>query len=52
MRGDPRHLAGMARIPLLIWGAGLTAVAFAAALWAAYGPLVFVNALNAAWTCF
>jgi hypothetical protein len=32
--------------------AALIAFAAALALWALYGPLVFVNALNAAWTCF
>jgi hypothetical protein len=44
----------MAQPRLLIWGGGLTVVAFFAALvlWRLYGPLVFVNALNAAWTCF
>jgi len=44
----------MARAKLLIFGGGLTVVAFfvALALWALYGPLVFVNTLNAAWTCF
>jgi hypothetical protein len=44
----------MAHMKLVIWGGGLTAAAFAAALalWALYGPLVFINALNAAWTCF
>jgi len=30
--------------------AALTAVALA--LWAAYGPAVFINTLNTAWTCF
>jgi hypothetical protein len=37
-----------------LWLAGGLAAALTAAalaLWAAYGPLVFVNALNAAWTC-
>ncbi|MBB4197362.1 ABC-type branched-subunit amino acid transport system permease subunit [Rhodoblastus sphagnicola] len=42
----------MARTRVLIFGGGLAVAAFAGALWAAYGPLVFVNALNAAWTCF
>jgi len=44
----------MAHAKLVIWGGGLTVAAFGAALalWAHYGPLVFVNALNAAWTCF
>ena len=39
---------------LMIWGGGLAVAAFGAALalWALYGPLVFVAALNAAWTCF
>jgi hypothetical protein len=43
----------MAHSRVLMLGGGLTA-AFAAALalWALYGPLVFVSALNAAWTCF
>jgi len=45
----------MAPEKIVIWtGGGLLATAFAAALglWALYGPLVFVNALNVAWTCF
>lgn len=44
----------MAQAKLLIWGGGLTVVAVIAtlALWVLYGPLVFVNALSAAWTCF
>jgi hypothetical protein len=44
----------MAHGKLLILSGGLAAAAFAAALalWALYGPLVFINALNAAWTCF
>jgi hypothetical protein len=44
----------MAPPKILILSGGLTAAAFIAALalWALYGPLVFVNALNAAWTCF
>jgi hypothetical protein len=43
---DPARIA--------IWGGALAGAAFAAALalWALYGPLVFVAALNAAWTCF
>jgi hypothetical protein len=39
----------------MIWTGGFAGVALmgvALALWALYGPLVFVNALNAAWTCF
>ncbi len=44
----------MAREKILVWaGGGLLAASFAAALalWALYGPLVFVQALNAVWTC-
>jgi hypothetical protein len=33
-------------------GLGLALLAAALALWALYGPLVFVNALNSVWTCF
>ena len=49
----------MAQARVLIRGGGLTVAAvfaglviLALALWAVYGPLVFVAALNAAWTCF
>lgn len=49
----------MAQARFLVWGGGLTVAALfaglvllALVLWALYGPLVFVNALNAAWTCF
>jgi len=42
----------MALTRLLIYGGSLAALLAALILWAAYGPLVFVNALNAAWTCF
>jgi hypothetical protein len=44
----------MAREQIWLWMAGglaIILVAGALALWALYGPLVFVNALNAAWTC-
>ncbi|MCW2285972.1 hypothetical protein M2323_003809 [Rhodoblastus acidophilus] len=44
----------MAQARFLVWGGGLTVAALvvlALVLWALYGPLVFVNALNAAWTC-
>ncbi len=56
---EQRHLYPMAQARFLIWGGGLTVAALfaglvllALVLWALYGPLVFVNALNAAWTCF
>ncbi|WP_298424445.1 hypothetical protein [Rhodoblastus sp.] len=32
-------------------GLAVTLGGGALALWAAYGPVVFVNTLNAAWTC-
>lgn len=44
----------MARENPWLWLAGgLAAILTAAALalWAAYGPVVFINALSAAWTC-
>lgn len=44
----------MARENFWLWLAGGLAVLLvggALALWTVYGPLVFVNALNAAWTC-
>ncbi|MDI9849504.1 hypothetical protein QM467_15715 [Rhodoblastus sp. 17X3] len=45
----------MARDQIWLWLAGGLSVLLAGAalaLWAIYGPLVFVSALNAAWTCF
>jgi hypothetical protein len=45
----------MARDRIWLWLAGGLSVVLAGAalaLWAIYGPLVFVTALNAAWTCF
>ncbi len=33
-------------------GVGLALLAAALGLWALFGPLVFVNALNSVWTCF
>jgi hypothetical protein len=44
----------LTRENIWLWLAGglaavLTGAAFA--LWAAYGPVVFINALTAAWTC-
>jgi hypothetical protein len=33
-------------------GLGLVLLCAALALWALFGPLVFVNALNSVWTCF
>jgi hypothetical protein len=43
-----------AREKIWLWLAAGLAIALggvALALWAAYGPVVFVNTLNAAWTC-
>jgi hypothetical protein len=40
---------------LWLWlggGCGLVLLAAGLALWALFGPLVFVNALNSVWTCF
>ena len=51
----PGHLAFMAREKMGLWTGGGVAILLmgaALALWALYGPLVFVNALNSAWTCF
>jgi hypothetical protein len=48
-------MTAMRRDRIMVWtGGGLALALFGAALvlWALYGPLVFVNALNAAWTCF
>ena len=45
----------MAQDRLWLWlGCGFAVVltGFALALWAMYGPLVFVNALTSVWTCF
>ena len=33
-------------------GFGLALAAFALALWAAFGPQVFLNALTTVWSCF
>jgi hypothetical protein len=51
-----RNIPGrvMGREQVWLWmasGLAIILVAGALALWALYGPLVFVNALNAAWTC-
>ncbi len=45
----------MARDRFWLWLGGGMAVALvgaALALWALFGPLVFVNALTTVWTCF
>jgi hypothetical protein len=45
----------MARENFWAWfGGGLAVALFAAALalWALFGPLVFLNALTSVWTCF
>jgi hypothetical protein len=45
----------VARDNIWLWlggGFALVLTAAALALWAVYGPLVFVTALNAAWNCF
>ena len=45
----------MAREKFWAWfGGGLAVALFAAtlALWAFYGPLVFLNALSSVWLCF
>ena len=54
VRGATAPGPAMAREQIWLWMAGglaIILVAGALALWALYGPLVFVNALNAAWTC-
>jgi hypothetical protein len=45
----------MAREKTWLWVGGGVAMALAGAaiaLWILFGPLVFVNALTAVWTCF
>ena len=53
LQTDERPEPPRKRAPLNLALAGLALLALAAGLlWYRFGPTVFFNALNAAWTCF